>query len=460
MICRTGQRSFVLSMPKESPEDAFDAFLVEVAEASDADTLDAAIDKCTDRQGAMANGQPGGNIFDQKTDKGSADLYFYYYGMFQHQQNMLQDMVRTGTYHRAITENIDDFAGKVVMDVGAGSSILSQFAAQAGARKVYAVEASPMAQWAAKLCRANPLASKVVEIVHGKVEAISLDEKVDVLISEPMGTLLVNERMLESYIYARDHFLKPGGQMFPAVGRIHLAAFCDPILHAELAAKSLFWTTGNFYGVNLSSLHQEAASSFFHQVVVDAFDPSILVSQPHTHVVDFRTVKEEELLQIRIPLDLGPGTDCVVHGIASWFDVLFDGTNLKQWLSTAPGQPTTHWFQLRCVLQTPLHLRAKQKITGEMVLKAHSRQSYDIQLILSAPPLVPGGPPQKSAGVFDLKDPYYRQLTTAAWQQTTAQQQQPAYQGYGHPYQQQQQQQQQHGSWASQAYAQPGYYYP
>jgi hypothetical protein len=42
--------------------------------------------------------------------------------------------------------------------------------------------------------------------------------QVDVLVSEPMGTLLVNERMLETYIYARDKFLKPGGKMFPVSG--------------------------------------------------------------------------------------------------------------------------------------------------------------------------------------------------------------------------------------------------
>ena len=40
-------------------------------------------------------------------------------------------------------------------------------------------------------------------------------ERVDVLISEPMGTLLVNERMLETYLHARDHFLAPGSRMFP-----------------------------------------------------------------------------------------------------------------------------------------------------------------------------------------------------------------------------------------------------
>ena len=66
--------------------------------------------------------------------------------MLVHQQNMLQDIVRTGTYHDAILHNPSDFKDKVVMDVGTGSGILAFFAANAGARKVYAVEASGMAE--------------------------------------------------------------------------------------------------------------------------------------------------------------------------------------------------------------------------------------------------------------------------------------------------------------------------
>ena len=52
-------------------------------------------------------------------------------------------------------------------------------------------------------------------MVEGKIEELQGLPQVDVLISEPMGTLLVNERMLETYLYARDHFLRPGGRMYP-----------------------------------------------------------------------------------------------------------------------------------------------------------------------------------------------------------------------------------------------------
>ena len=71
---------------------------------------------------------------------------FQFYGYLSQQQNMMQDYIRTSTYQRAMLDNCIDFADKVVLDVGAGSGILSFFAVQAGARKVYAIEASSMAK--------------------------------------------------------------------------------------------------------------------------------------------------------------------------------------------------------------------------------------------------------------------------------------------------------------------------
>ena len=63
-----------------------------------------------------------------------------------------------------------------MLDVGTGSGILAIWSAQAGVRKVYAVEATSMADHARALVKANNL-EHVVEVIQGSVEDISLPEK-------------------------------------------------------------------------------------------------------------------------------------------------------------------------------------------------------------------------------------------------------------------------------------------
>lgn len=87
---------------------------------------------------------------------------------------MLEDDIRTGIYRKAILDNKELFQGKIVMDVGAGTSILSIFAAQAGAKKVYAVEASNMADHAKALIAHNDLAN-IIEVICAKVEDIPIE---------------------------------------------------------------------------------------------------------------------------------------------------------------------------------------------------------------------------------------------------------------------------------------------
>uniref|UniRef100_A0A453AQT4 type I protein arginine methyltransferase n=1 Tax=Aegilops tauschii subsp. strangulata TaxID=200361 RepID=A0A453AQT4_AEGTS len=382
--------------------------------------------------------------FDTKIEASSAQMYFHYYGQLLHQQNMLQDFVRTGTYYAAVMENRADFEGKVVVDVGAGSGILSLFAAQAGAKHVYAVEASEMVEHAQRLISGNPSFGQRITIIKGKVEEVELPEKADILISEPMGTLLVNERMLESYVIARDRFLAPDGKMFPTTGRIHMAPFSDEYLYVEMANKSLFWQQHNFFGVDLTPLHGSAFDGYFSQPVVDAFDPRLLISQSTYHTLDFTSMKvryiemilkliaffvevvivctkcgiivfhfqEEDLYEIDIPLSFVSSVGTRVHGLACWFDVLFNGSTVQRWLTTAPGSPTTHWYQLRCVLAQPLYVMAGQEITGRLHLVAHSAQSYTIYLTMSAKMwgvgADPGGILQTSTAKLELKEPYYR----------------------------------------------------
>lgn len=60
------------------------------------------------------------------------------------------------------------------------------------------------------LVNSNRLGERVV-VIPGKVEEVTLPEQVDIIISEPMGYMLFNERMLESYLHAKK-FLKPNGE--------------------------------------------------------------------------------------------------------------------------------------------------------------------------------------------------------------------------------------------------------
>ncbi|KAI8566065.1 hypothetical protein RHMOL_Rhmol02G0010500 [Rhododendron molle] len=365
--------------------------------------------------------------FDEKIEPSSAKMYFHYYGQLLHQQNMLQDYVRTGTYYAAIIENRADFVGRVVVDVGAGSGILSLFAAQAGAKHVYAVEASEMAEYAHKLIAGNPSLGERITVVKGKIEEVELPEKADILISEPMGTLLVNERMLETYVIARDRFLVPNGKMFPTNGRVletvlHQLA-CEILVHIHAAItvvinkqqgtrKALFWQQQDYYGVDLTPLYGSAFQGYFSQPVVDAFDPRVLVAPAISHVIDFTSIKEEDLYEIDVPLKFIASVGVRIHGLACWFDVLFDGSTVQRWLTTAPGAPTTHWYQLRCILSQPLYVMPGQEITGQLHMIAHNAQSYTIHLTMSTkmwgPGAGQGGILQTSSCKLDLKEPYYR----------------------------------------------------
>ena len=68
--------------------------------------------------------------------------YFESYAHFSIHHEMLSDAVRTSSYRDAIQGNPGRLKDAVVMDLGCGTSILSMFAAQAGAKAVVGVDCS------------------------------------------------------------------------------------------------------------------------------------------------------------------------------------------------------------------------------------------------------------------------------------------------------------------------------
>ncbi|CAG5121109.1 unnamed protein product [Candidula unifasciata] len=263
-----------------------------------------------------------------------------------------------------------------------------------------------MAQHCELLVRNNNLSDRII-VIPGKVEEVEIPEKVDTIISEPMGYMLFNERMLESYLHAKK-WLKQDGRMFPTQGDLHIAPFTDEALYMEQYQKANFWYQESFHGVNLTSLRNAAVLEYFKQPIVDTFDVRICMAKSNKYVIDFQSADETDLHVMDIPLSFTVMQSGMVHGLAFWFDCGFLGSDYSVWLSTAPTEPLTHWYQVRCLVQTPVLVKQGQTLTGRVKLSSNTRQSYDVDIELNFP-----GSTNKSVNSLDLKNPFFRYTGSA-----------------------------------------------
>jgi len=159
--------------------------------------------------------------------KADHDYYYGSYSSYYIHEEMLKDAVRTRAYQRAIEDNPSCFKGKIVLDIGCGTGILSIFAARAGAKHVYAIENAEIAHSAREIIQRNGLTDQIT-VIKGKMEEITLPvPKVDIIISEWMGYFLVYESMLDSVLWARDKYLNKDGLMFPDRVQMYVAAIED-----------------------------------------------------------------------------------------------------------------------------------------------------------------------------------------------------------------------------------------
>jgi len=108
--------------------------------------------------------------------------------------NMLQDADRVGAFQAAITQVVE--RGMEVVELGAGTGILSSFAAQRGAR-VTCVERNPaLAATAEKLLAANGLAGNT-SVYLGDASHYIPTEPVDVVICEMLHVAMLREKQLQ-----------------------------------------------------------------------------------------------------------------------------------------------------------------------------------------------------------------------------------------------------------------------
>lgn len=153
----------------------------------------------------------------------------------------LVDEKRTLSFRNTIKKIVK--RGDIVVDLGTGSGILAMFAADAGAKKVYAIEADNNLH---KTLETNFQTNDYQEIIHlikDDVRKVNLPEKFDVVICEMVETGLIDEIQ----VLAMNHilkFVKKSTKIIPFAVRNYV---------------DLVYSNNSFYGHKLNVVRHEHA---------------------------------------------------------------------------------------------------------------------------------------------------------------------------------------------------------
>ncbi|XP_004287525.1 PREDICTED: probable protein arginine N-methyltransferase 1 [Fragaria vesca subsp. vesca] len=318
---------------------------------------------------SMADDEPA----EVSNDKTSADYYFDSYSHFGIHEEMLKDLVRTKTYQNVIYQNKFLFKDKIVLDVGAGTGILSLFCAKAGAKHVYAVECSDMAERAKEIVETNGF-SNVVTVLKGKIEELELPvAKVDIIISEWMGYFLLFENMLNTVLYARDKWLVDDGILLPDKCSLFLTAIEDAEYKED---KIEFWN--NVYGFDMSCIKKQAMM----EPLVDTVDQNQIVTNSQLlKTMDISKMTPGDA-SFTAPFKLIAERDDFIHALVAYFDVSFTKCHKLMGFSTGPRSRSTHWKQTVLYLEDVLTVCHGESIVGTMTVAQNKKNPRDIDIML------------------------------------------------------------------------------
>jgi protein arginine N-methyltransferase 1 len=165
----------------------------------------------------------------------------------------LADHVRVSGYRNAIHEIVKP--GAVVLDLGAGTGIMGLLACEAGASRVYSIEADSIIGLSREICHANGFDDRIT-FIKGLSTQVELPEKVDVVVSDQIGRFGFEAGILDFFNDARERFLKPSGVLIPS----HIELFVAPVESEIMFNQIDFWNSSTT-GFDLSPVRALAANS-------------------------------------------------------------------------------------------------------------------------------------------------------------------------------------------------------
>jgi len=257
--------------------------------------------------------------------------------MLEVHRELLSDEVRTKAFRDAIRHFVTPQS--VVLDLGAGSGILSFFACEAGARRVFAVDVTHSADIASFLSRHLGYSDRV-QVFHAHSTKVELPEPADLLVTETLGPFGLDEHILSSVIDARSRLLRPGAAIIPQ--RIDL--YFVPVEAPAIVERHIgFWQRKQF-GFDLSPMAVFASNV----VYVANVDCAAFLGEPDRVIsVDLASVQSPNVSGQAHFTTTRAGQLC---GFAGWFRAtLAPGVELS---NEVPG--VTEWSHVFLPLESPL----------------------------------------------------------------------------------------------------------
>lgn len=146
-------------------------------------------------------------------DEDAPDTLLGQYIPLHYHYQMLDQQARIGGFEDAIARVVKP--GMTVLELGAGTGVLSYFAARAGAARVYAVERLPhVARAARALIAANGCADRV-DVIEADAMTYLPPEPVDVVICEMLHSAMLREKQLPMIASFKERYLARFGGPLP-----------------------------------------------------------------------------------------------------------------------------------------------------------------------------------------------------------------------------------------------------
>jgi protein arginine N-methyltransferase 1 len=260
--------------------------------------------------------------------------------------DMLADAVRMEAFERSLRQTVKP--GMVALEIGTGPGILPVLISQLGAKRVYAIEASPVIQVARQIAAANHCADKI-EFIEGNSIRVSASIQADVIFSDLRGVLPLLADHIPSIVDARRRFLAPGGRLIALKDQIWVAVVEAPERYAKIARP---WET-NSLGQDRSPARRMIVNSIYRMHP----KPQQLLTRPEQWAsLDYSRIEDPD---VQGELRWTAERDGTGHGIVIWFDSeLAEGVCLLN----SPWAPETIYGSMFLPWQEPVPLVAGQAV--------------------------------------------------------------------------------------------------